>query len=97
MPLFINPQTGRFTSRKASLGALGDSYYEYLLKLWLLQGRRDDMYRAMWERVSRAARSRSSAGPGAGGASQRKEGTRKLGGCRCGGGRCGLLSHAAVV
>lgn len=51
MPLFISPETGRFTSRKASLGALGDSYYEYLLKTWLLKGKRDDVYREMWEQA----------------------------------------------
>ena len=30
-----------------SLGAMGDSYYEYLLKVWIYKGRRaeDDMYR----------------------------------------------------
>ncbi len=35
-----------------SLGAMGDSYYEYLLKVWIYKGRRpqDEMYRAMWVR-----------------------------------------------
>lgn len=51
MPLFLSPSTGKFTSRRISLGALGDSYYEYLLKMWLLKGKTDDMYRAMWEQV----------------------------------------------
>eukprot|EP00887_Chlorella_sp_A99_P003907 scaffold11.g3907.t1 len=49
MPLFISPLTGNFTARKVSLGALGDSYYEYLLKMWLLKGKKDNMYRTMWE------------------------------------------------
>ncbi|KAI3429765.1 hypothetical protein D9Q98_010078 [Chlorella vulgaris] len=49
MPLFISPTTGNFTVRRISFGALGDSYYEYLLKMWLLQGKQDDMYRSMWE------------------------------------------------
>ncbi len=52
MPLFISPNTGNFTARRVSFGALGDSYYEYLLKMWLIKGRQDDMYRSMWERVS---------------------------------------------
>jgi mannosyl-oligosaccharide alpha-1,2-mannosidase len=52
MPLFISPTTGNFTVRRISFGALGDSYYEYLLKMWLLQGKQDDMYRSMWETVS---------------------------------------------
>lgn len=52
MPLYLNPKTGRFTTTKISLGALGDSYYEYLLKMWILKGRSQaaEMYRAMWER-----------------------------------------------
>ena len=53
MPLYLNPKTGRFTTTKASLGALGDSYYEYLLKMWIMKGRSqaDEMYRAMWEQA----------------------------------------------
>lgn len=34
-----------------SVGALSDSYYEYLLKVWILKGKKDDMYRDMWERA----------------------------------------------
>ena len=34
-PLFINPNTGKFTSDKSyAVGALGDSFYEYLIKSW---------------------------------------------------------------
>ncbi|EFN60136.1 hypothetical protein CHLNCDRAFT_33654 [Chlorella variabilis] len=51
MPLFISPTTGNFTARRVSFGALGDSYYEYLLKMWLIKGRQDEMYRSMWERA----------------------------------------------
>lgn len=47
-PLFINPISGNFIGRKISFGALGDSYYEYLLKVWLLKGKNDEMYREMW-------------------------------------------------
>lgn len=32
LPLFISPLTGRGTTDAVSLGAMGDSYYEYLLK-----------------------------------------------------------------
>ena len=54
MPLFVNPKTGRWTNRKVSFGALGDSYYEYLIKLWVLKGRQpqDEWVREMWEQVS---------------------------------------------
>lgn len=37
-----------------SFGALGDSYYEYLLKLWVLKGRQGEMFRQMWEQVRSA-------------------------------------------
>ena len=36
----INPETGVFNGMQVSLGALGDSFYEYLLKLWLLSDKR---------------------------------------------------------
>ena len=53
MPLYLNPKSGRFTSTKLSLGALGDSYYEYLLKMWVMKGRTQEaeMYRVMWEKA----------------------------------------------
>ena len=38
----VDPKTGRFASNTVSLGARGDSYYEYLLKQWLLSGKTDD-------------------------------------------------------
>lgn len=51
MPLYLDPKTFQFTTTKLSLGALGDSYYEYLLKLWIMRGRstEDELYRSMWE------------------------------------------------
>ncbi|CAM9245529.1 unnamed protein product, partial [Hapterophycus canaliculatus] len=54
-PIRINPNTGKFTSSKASIkntvsfGALGDSFYEYLLKVWMQGGRREDSYRRMYD------------------------------------------------
>jgi hypothetical protein len=38
VPTFIDPVTGKFQSSEYTLGARGDSYYEYLLKLWLHAG-----------------------------------------------------------
>lgn len=32
---YMNPQTGKWCLKDASLGALADSFYEYLLKLWI--------------------------------------------------------------
>lgn len=43
VPIFINANTGTFRSfATVSLGARGDSYYEYLLKQWLQSGQRAD-------------------------------------------------------
>lgn len=43
VPIFINAQTGDFRSYSTiTLGARGDSYYEYLLKQWIQTGRTMD-------------------------------------------------------
>lgn len=43
VPIFINPNTGMFReSSTITLGARGDSYYEYLLKQWLQTGKTVD-------------------------------------------------------
>jgi hypothetical protein len=34
---------------QASLGGLGDSFYEYLLKSWVLSGKKDEQARSMYE------------------------------------------------
>jgi len=42
VPIFINANTGKFRSHSTiTLGARGDSYYEYLLKQWLQTGGRE--------------------------------------------------------
>lgn len=51
LPLSIDAATGLFRGSKLSFGAMGDSYYEYLLKLWLLRGKRDDHLRLRWQRA----------------------------------------------
>lgn len=38
---FVSPDTGRFVGQHISLGALGDSFYELLLKSWLRSGKKD--------------------------------------------------------
>lgn len=30
------------------MGGLGDSYYEYLIKMWIATGRKHEMYRKMY-------------------------------------------------
>jgi len=43
VPIFINANTGKFRSHSTiTLGARGDSYYEYLLKQWLQTGGTED-------------------------------------------------------
>ena len=40
VPIFINPNTGKFRKgATVTLGARGDSYYEYLLKQWIQTGK----------------------------------------------------------
>lgn len=43
VPIFINANTGQFREYATiTLGARGDSYYEYLLKQWLQTGKTID-------------------------------------------------------
>lgn len=45
VPIFINANSGSFRIFSTiSLGARGDSYYEYLLKQWLQMGKKEDDY-----------------------------------------------------
>ncbi|TMW53661.1 hypothetical protein DOY81_001267 [Sarcophaga bullata] len=46
-PNFLNPKTGKWVHM--SLGALGDSFYEYLLKAWLQSGQTDEEARQMFD------------------------------------------------
>lgn len=54
-PNFINPRTGQWGQRHISLGALGDSFYEYLLKAWLASNRGDEQARTMFDTAMQAA------------------------------------------
>ena len=43
VPIFINAQSGHWRSYSTiTLGARGDSYYEYLLKQWIQMDRTED-------------------------------------------------------
>ncbi|TYZ58266.1 hypothetical protein PybrP1_007943 [[Pythium] brassicae (nom. inval.)] len=48
LPVNINSRSGHVVGGKVTLGANGDSYYEYLLKQWLLSGKRDEKYKARY-------------------------------------------------
>ncbi|CAA7410400.1 unnamed protein product [Spirodela intermedia] len=38
VPIYISPHSGQFSGENIRLGSRGDSYYEYLIKVWLHQG-----------------------------------------------------------
>ena len=48
-PNYFNPRTGKWGQQHTSLGALGDSFYEYLLKEWLRSGRTDLEAKSMFD------------------------------------------------
>ncbi|XP_065849774.1 mannosyl-oligosaccharide 1,2-alpha-mannosidase MNS1-like isoform X1 [Euphorbia lathyris] len=51
LPIYINPHTGTSSYSVITFGAMGDSFYEYLLKVWI-QGNKTEAvkhYREMWE------------------------------------------------
>lgn len=51
---YLNPNTGNWGQRHASVGALGDSFYEYLIKAWLLSGKKDEEAREMYDEAVKA-------------------------------------------
>ncbi|KAL2012564.1 hypothetical protein VTN00DRAFT_89 [Thermoascus crustaceus] len=48
VPIFVDPNSGRFTSREIRLGSRGDSYYEYLIKQYLQTSGQEPIYLEMW-------------------------------------------------
>ncbi|XP_049291726.1 mannosyl-oligosaccharide alpha-1,2-mannosidase IA isoform X2 [Anopheles funestus] len=48
-PNYLNPKTGKWGQQHMSLGALGDSFYEYLLKAWIQSGHEDWEAREMYD------------------------------------------------
>jgi len=47
-PTYIDPKTGKFTNDLVSYGGLGDSFYEYLLKLYVLTGKKDEKTKQLY-------------------------------------------------
>jgi len=47
--MFIDPHSGNFQRTRITLGARGDSYYEYLLKQWLQTNKTETRYKDMYE------------------------------------------------
>ncbi|XP_060525128.1 mannosyl-oligosaccharide 1,2-alpha-mannosidase IA isoform X1 [Cylas formicarius] len=48
-PNYLNPRTGKWGQHHMSMGALGDSFYEYLLKVWLQTNKEDVEAREMFD------------------------------------------------
>ncbi|XP_061177561.1 mannosyl-oligosaccharide 1,2-alpha-mannosidase IA-like [Saccostrea echinata] len=53
-PNYLNPRTGRWGQSHTAIGALGDSFYEYLLKSWLQSGKKDDLAKKMYDEAVQA-------------------------------------------
>ncbi|XP_071715547.1 mannosyl-oligosaccharide 1,2-alpha-mannosidase MNS1-like [Rutidosis leptorrhynchoides] len=51
LPIYLNPHTGTTSHSTITFGAMGDSFYEYLLKVWIQGNKTTDvkLYREMWE------------------------------------------------
>ena len=51
-PYFLSYKSGRlsFQNSDVSFGAFGDSFYEYQLKIWLQGGKKEPMYREMYDK-----------------------------------------------
>ena len=50
-PTYLSTDAAKWTSTHVTLGALGDSYFEYLLKQYLLTGKTERRYRVMYEKA----------------------------------------------
>jgi mannosyl-oligosaccharide alpha-1,2-mannosidase len=48
-PNFLRPETGEWGEHHTSLGAYGDSFYEYLIKEWIRSGKKDLQVRRVLE------------------------------------------------
>lgn len=50
LPIYVSLNDAS-ASGTVTIGAMADSYYEYLLKVWILKGKaKGERYRRMWER-----------------------------------------------
>ena len=51
-PNYLNPKTGKWGQQHTSVGALGDSFYEYLLKEWLRSGYQDKQAKELFDQAA---------------------------------------------
>ncbi|XP_078504596.1 mannosyl-oligosaccharide 1,2-alpha-mannosidase IA [Lissotriton helveticus] len=47
-PNYLNPNSGQWGQHHVSVGGLGDSFYEYLLKAWLMSDKTDEEAKRMY-------------------------------------------------
>jgi hypothetical protein len=48
LPIFIRPDSGKFSGNNIRLGSRGDSYYEYLIKQYLQTSKEEPVYLELW-------------------------------------------------
>jgi hypothetical protein len=48
-PIYVSAETGGLTTSTVAFGALGDSFFEYLVKVWVQGGRKEERYRRMYD------------------------------------------------
>ena len=48
-PAMMNPNSGTWSNGKIVFGALGDSFYEYLIKQWLITKKKEPYLRQMFD------------------------------------------------
>ncbi|KAI4460238.1 mannosyl-oligosaccharide alpha-12-mannosidase-related [Holotrichia oblita] len=53
-PNYLNPKTGNWGQHHMSMGALGDSFFEYLLKAWIQSNKEDNEARQMYDDAMQA-------------------------------------------
>lgn len=53
-PNFLSPVTGNWVQHHVSIGGLGDSFYEYLIKSWLMSDKRDMEAKNMYDNAMEA-------------------------------------------
>ena len=50
-PIYVRTESGGFSTRQVTFGALGDSFYEYLLKVWVQGSRSEGTYQRVYDRA----------------------------------------------
>ncbi|XP_015267115.1 PREDICTED: mannosyl-oligosaccharide 1,2-alpha-mannosidase IC [Gekko japonicus] len=53
-PNFLSPVTGNWVQHHVSIGGLGDSFYEYLIKSWLMSDKQDTEAKSMYDHALEA-------------------------------------------